>query len=118
LPWRIKSEDAILSGMPVRSCRVTVRDIEGVDHSVQVTASTLYEAVALGLAALRGEDWVGAIPEGLNAVTVSVINIPIEHRVRIQEFTAWLGREGGTPRERADRTRVREILNLGASRAV
>jgi hypothetical protein len=100
--------------MPVRSCRVTVRDMDGVDHTVQVTAATLYEAVALGLASLRGEEWVGAIPEGLNAVRVSVTNIPIEHSVRIQDFNAWLRRESGTPRERTDRARVREILRLNA----
>lgn len=35
--------------MPVRSCRVTIRDMDGVEHTVQVTASTLDEAVALVL---------------------------------------------------------------------
>jgi hypothetical protein len=103
--------------MSVRSCRVTIRDLEGVDHTVQVTASTLYEAVALGLASLRREDWVGAIPEGLNAVRVSVMNIPIEHSVNLRDFNAWLRRDGGTPRERTDRHRVRDILGLSAARA-
>lgn len=42
--------------MQVRSCRVTIRDIEGIAHTVEVTASTLYEAVAQALAALRGHD--------------------------------------------------------------
>jgi len=101
--------------MSIRSCRVAICDIDGVDHAVEVTASTLYEAVALGLVSLRGEDWVSAIPEGLNAVKVSVMNVPIEHSVRIQDFNAWLRREGGTPRERADRSRVREILRLNIS---
>jgi hypothetical protein len=40
------------------------------------------------------------IPEGLNTVKVSVLNIPVEHSVRIQYFNAWLQREGGNPRER------------------
>lgn len=39
--------------MAVRSCRVSVADLEGVIHTVEVTASTLYEAVALGMAAVR-----------------------------------------------------------------
>jgi hypothetical protein len=101
--------------MPVRSCRVTIRDIDGVDHTVEVTASTLYEAVALGLTSLRGEEWVAGVAEGLNAVRVCVAHIPIEHSVRIQEFKAWLGKHGGTPRERADRARIREILGLSTS---
>ena len=39
--------------MSVRSCRVTIQDVEGVAHTVEVTAESLYEAVAQGLAALR-----------------------------------------------------------------
>ena len=31
--------------MQVRSCRVTIRDIDGIAHTVEVTASTVYEAV-------------------------------------------------------------------------
>jgi len=38
-----------------RSCRVTITDMEGVAHTVEVTAASLFEAVALGLVALRGE---------------------------------------------------------------
>ena len=37
--------------MPVRSCKVTIQDMSGVSHTVEVTAATLYEAVALGMAA-------------------------------------------------------------------
>ncbi len=48
--------------MPVRSCRVTIKDLEGVKHTVEVTAETLYEAVALGFVAIRGNDWVTASP--------------------------------------------------------
>jgi len=54
LLWRTKSEYAKLRfGMPVRSCRVSILDMDGIKHSVQVTAETLYEAVALGLVAIR-----------------------------------------------------------------
>ena len=48
--------------MSACSCKVTIRDMEGVDHSVEVTASTLYEAVALGIAAIRSDDWVTMQP--------------------------------------------------------
>ncbi|HEU5399749.1 MAG TPA: hypothetical protein VFU86_00255 [Terriglobales bacterium] len=101
--------------MAVRSCRVTIRDMEGIDHTVQVSASTLYEAVALGLGSLRSEEWVGAIPEGLNAVRVSVMNVAVEHSVQIKDFNDWLRREGRTPREQGQRSRVREILGLHGS---
>jgi hypothetical protein len=98
--------------MAVRSCKVTIRDTDGLEHTAHVTAATLYEAVALGLASIRAEEWVNRIPEGLNAVKVSVRSVPVEHSVKLQDFNAWLRKDGGTPRERTDRKRVREILGL------
>ena len=85
--------------MPVRSCRVTIKDMDGVKHTVEVTAETLYEAVALGLVAMRGNDWVMGIPQGLNTVQVSVVDIPIEHSVKIKDFNDWLERSTGAPSE-------------------
>jgi hypothetical protein len=96
--------------MPVRSCKVTIEDMDGVAHTVEVTAATLYEAVALGLAAIRGDEWVMGIAQGVNAVRVRAVNVPVEHEVKLKDFTHWLERNGGSPRERADRCRIREIL--------
>jgi hypothetical protein len=100
--------------MPVRSCRVTIRDMEGVKHTVEVTAETLYEAVALGLVAVRGNEWVMGIAQGMNTVQVSVVDIPIEHSVRIQDFNAWLERTNGAPREISKRSRIKAILGMPA----
>jgi hypothetical protein len=44
--------------MSLRSCRVINRDTEGIEHSAEVTAESLYEAVALGLRAIRQCAWV------------------------------------------------------------
>jgi len=84
--------------MLVRSCRVTIRDWEGVTHNVEVTAATWYEAVAQGLAAIRGNDWVAGVAQGLNVVKVSVADVRIEHEVKLMEFTKWLERDGPATR--------------------
>jgi hypothetical protein len=102
--------------MPVRSCKVTIRDLAGVDHTVRVTAGTLYEAVALGLAAVRTDEWTEGIPDGLNAVKVSASNVPVEHSVQMKDFSAWLKKEGGSPRESSDRLRIRQILGIVANK--
>ena len=47
--------------MEVRTCRITIADTTGVVHTVEVTAGTLYEAVALGLAAMRSDDWAAEL---------------------------------------------------------
>jgi hypothetical protein len=102
--------------MPMRSCRVTVQDMDGVSHTVEVTAATLYEAVAQGLAAIRGNDWVAGIAQGLNAVKVSVAHVRVEHEVKLMDFTKWVDRTGGSPREMSDRQRIRAILGMPVGR--
>lgn len=102
--------------MPVRSCRVTIRDLDGVSHTVEVTASTLYEAVAQGLAAVRGNEWVAGIAQGFNVVKVSVADVRVEHEVKLVNFTKWLERTGGSPREVSDRHRIRSILGMPVTR--
>jgi hypothetical protein len=102
--------------MAVRSCRVTIQDMDGVSHTVEVTAATLYEAVAQGLAAIRGNDWVAGIAQGLNVVKVSVADVRVEHEVKLLDFTKWVDRTGGSPREMSDRQRIRSILGMPVAR--
>jgi hypothetical protein len=102
--------------MAMRSCRVTIQDMDGVSHTVEVTAATLYEAVAQGLAAIRGNEWVAGIAQGLNVVKVSVANVRVEHEVRLMDFTKWLDRTVGSPREVSDRHRIRSILGMPVPR--
>jgi hypothetical protein len=104
--------------MPVRSCRVTIEDMEGISHTVQVTADTLYHAIALALKSLAGEEWVSGIADGLNVARVSVTNVPIEHCVKFKDFNKWLAREGGSPREVSARYRIREILGIPHEKAI
>jgi hypothetical protein len=51
-----KSEYGILTGRkpPLVSCC----DLMGVEHAIEMTANSLYEAVAQGLRAFRENDWV------------------------------------------------------------
>jgi hypothetical protein len=98
--------------MAARSCRVTITDLEGVSHAVEVTASSLFEAIALGLVALRGNKWVMGIPDGFAPVKVRVMDIVVEHEVKMKDFTQWLDRRGISPKDVMDRKRIREILGL------
>ena len=98
--------------MPVRSCRVTIKDLDGVKHTVAVTAEILSQAIALALVAMRGNDWVMGIAQGLNTVQVSVVDIPIEHSVKLQDFHDWLERTTGAPGAISKRSRIKAILGL------
>ncbi len=81
----MKGEYAILRFMAVRSCRVMIQDLEGVAHTVEVTAESLYEAVAQGLPALRRSDWVHGFQQGI--VKVSVADVRVERQVKLTDFT-------------------------------
>lgn len=89
--------------------------MEDVSHTVEVTAESLYEAVALGLKAVRGSDWVEGLRDQFK-VEVSVTDIPVRHSVEIKEFNIWLEREGGAPRDLVQRKRARKILGMPESR--
>ena len=73
-----------------------MRDIE---HTIDVTAETLYEAIAAALAALQQDSWVEEIAQGLNTVSVLVQQPPVKHEVKMKDFLSWLGRPGGSPAE-------------------
>ena len=91
----------------VRSCVITYQDIEGVKHSVEVTAESLYEAAILGMKAMKVPNWENAP------------NLEIEVRERAPEtrhtvwnsvLTAWLARNGKTPKEQALKAPLRELV--------
>jgi hypothetical protein len=94
----------------LRTCRVTCRDIEGVEHTAEVSANSLYEAVARGLAAMRHADWVGDMGHGQTTITVVVRQPEVEHKVRMRDFEAWLESNGRSPAEMALKARLREFL--------
>ena len=98
--------------MILRTCKVSVTDIQDVEHSVEVTAATLYEAVATALASLQQDNWVGEIGQGLTTVTVVVQSPPVRHEVKMKDFLSWLGRQGGSPAEIILREKVGKMLGM------
>lgn len=114
--WRTKSEYATFTFMLVRSCCVSIQDVDGISHTVEVTASALYEAVAQGLAAIRSNEWVTGISGGFNVVKVSVADVRVEHQLKLNDFTKWVEKTGGSPREVSNRHRIRTILGMPTTR--
>src|ERR1700735_5790246 len=103
--------------MEVKSCRVTIRDTEGVTPTGEVPASRLDEAGGLGLKQIRGNEWVERMPGPFDTVTVCVKNVQVEHTVKMGEFTKWMERNGKSPAEMMRIRKVREILGMPEGRA-
>jgi hypothetical protein len=102
--------------MAVRTCRVTIQDLDGISHAVEVTAGSLYEAVAQALSAFRSSQWVAGFAQGVNVVRVSVTDVRVEHEVKLQDFTTWLERKGGSPRDVIQRQKIRALLGMPVMR--
>jgi hypothetical protein len=90
---------------------VTAVDPEGIEHSVEVSAESLYEAVALAISALRQDDW--SPPPGLR-LRVSVRQPVVEHVVEMRRFEAWLNGSARSPRERVLKERLKGVMSGGA----
>jgi hypothetical protein len=95
--------------MAVRTCRVTCRDAQCVEHTVQVIAQSLFEAVAQALRVFREHDWSDE-PNSGSAVVVTIKPAEVEHRVRIKDFQSWLESAPKSPAEMALKRRARDIL--------
>ena len=110
IAWRTKGEYATLLCVALRTCTVAVKDLRDVEHSIEVSAETLYEAIATALAALQQDSWVGEIGQGFATVTVVVQQPPVKHEVKIKDFVSWLGRQGRSPAEVMLKQKLEKIL--------
>lgn len=96
--------------MAVRACRVSSRDAQGVERTVEVTAQSLYEAVAQALRVFREDDWSEDPNRVLVNVVVTISQPQVEHRVRIKDFENWLDSAAKSPAEMALKSRLRDIM--------
>ena len=91
----------------VRSCQVSYRDREGVRHSVDVTAGSLFEAAILGMTALKAPRW----QDDPNLKIEVVVKQPeIRHEIWNSVLSAWLSRNGKSPKEQALKARLKELM--------
>ena len=85
-------------------------DLNGVEHASEVTADSLYEAVAQGLRVFRESDWIDEVGGGNTSISVVVRQPAVEHKVRVRDFERWLESQGRTPAEVSLKGRLRELL--------
>jgi len=85
--------------------------MDGISHSVDVTASSLYEAAGLAVHAFRKSGI--AEPGGAMKLTVRVCQPETEHQVTMQSLERWLDSGVKSPKEESLRSRLRTLLGLG-----
>src|SRR6516162_396957 len=95
----------------LRPCRVSYQDSDGIRHSVEVTAETLYEAAVLGMTTLQAAGWMNS-PSLTIEVTVKAPETT--HSINSGVLAAWLSRSGKSPREQALKSRLLDLMRGSA----
>lgn len=91
----------------LRSCTVKYCDLEGVTHTVEVSASSLYEAAVLGRKAFEQTGWAD---HPVGEVEVIVTAPAVKHRVPVGRLKGWLRSGARSPRDMALKSRLKELL--------
>jgi hypothetical protein len=112
--WRIWYRPSV----GLRACMVSCRDLKSVEHAVEVTADSLYEAVAQELRVFRENDWIDEVGRGGQTTISVVVRQPeVQHKVRVQDFERWLESQGRTPAGVSLKARLRALLGKEVARA-
>lgn len=95
------------------TCRVSFTDGANGTHTVTVSASSLYEAVALGLAESKKSGFAFAAVGPATRLKVAAQRPATMLEISIATFQAWLDTNGRTSREQAKKVTLRQLLGRG-----
>ncbi len=85
-----------------RTCTVTLRDLDGVTHTVQVQRSSLYEAAARAVAAFREHGWAAEALTLHATLRVEVHAPTVVHEMPSQRGEKiWINAPSTSPKDAA-----------------
>jgi hypothetical protein len=96
--------------VPNRQCRVSFTDTEGITHSTEVTAETLYEAAVLALAEFIRCGFTDAHTGLATRINIAVLVPSTSHEISVGKVRAWLDSNGRSPAQQALKVWLREVL--------
>jgi hypothetical protein len=92
------------------TCVVSYLDTDGIRHTVEVQAESMYEAAVLAICAFREHD---CEPRGLGRLEIEVRR-PVTHSVTVKRVEDWLAGSPKSPKDAVLKYRLREMLGGGA----
>jgi hypothetical protein len=95
--------------MPGKPCRVTYKDLEGVRHTVDVVAETVYKASVLALSVLSKNDWVENVGPGTK-LEVQIVEPNVTHTLVVAQLNAWLDEPAKSPAELTRKKKLQAML--------
>src|SRR4051794_40739633 len=91
-----------------RTRMVSFTDSEGLQHSVEVAAESLYEAAVLAIKAFREHD---CEPDIASRLAVEVTPPSVTHTVTVQKVRDWLDGSAKSPKEKVRKESLERVLS-------
>ena len=96
--------------MPHHVCVVSFADSEGIEHAVQVSAASLYEAAVKAMAEFRRGGFAEANFGPATRLTICVKAPEAQHTVSVGKVKSWLDGGARSPTERLEKNRLKQLL--------
>ena len=83
--------------MSISKCIVRLKDCHNTEHSVEVYAQSLYEAVLRGLNPLQDVGWESNGKETIQRVEVEIHQEPTRYIVDVPKLLKWIQEDSHVP---------------------
>ena len=93
-----------------QQCKVSFSAQDGLEHSVEVAAETLYEAAARAVAEFRKAELIEYPPGPGVQLRVEVRPPATTHIVPFEHVQSWLKKVSGSPKEIATKSDLQKLL--------
>ncbi len=96
--------------MSINKCIVRLKDCHNTEHSVEVYAQSLYEAVLRGLNRLQDVGWESNGNETVQRVEVEIHQQPTRHIVDVPKLLKWVEEKSMYPAQETRKANLRKLL--------
>ena len=96
--------------MSINKCIVRLKDCHNTEHSVEVYAESLYEAVLRGLSRLEVVGWESNGGETIQQVEVEIHQEPTKHIVDVPKLLKWVEQNSMCPGQETQKEKLRKLL--------
>ena len=97
--------------MSISKCIVRLKDCHNTEHSVEVYAQSLYEAVLRGLGRLQDVGWESNADETIQRVEVEIHQEPTRHIVDVPKLLKWVEEKSSYPAQETRKVKLRKLLS-------
>jgi hypothetical protein len=89
-------------------CLISFVDLDGIRHSVELEADSLYHAAVLAIRTFKPHNCEPAATSDLEIE----VRASVTHTIPTKKVLAWLNRGATSPREAVMKERLRELLRF------